>query len=517
MKKLFAAQLFLLIGILSVSEVSAKGQKTEKPNVIFIMCDDLNDYQGVFGGHPQAHTPHIDALAASGVQFLNAQSNAPVCQPSRNSLFTGVYPHDSKDFGWTKRPKQPILKHNKPLMALFKENGYYTLGTGKLLHGNEKGLWNEWGMNEKHNYGPFPFDGEKLVAHPKVPQPYQSIGPVDGSFGRLSTCDTWAYGWDKKPFRYVSEDDRDLMQDELHAQWAEIKLKELEAKNSDQPFFMGIGFVNPHTPLHAPDRFFDMFPIEQLKLDDWFVGDSEDTFLKDHIKSNKKGYRYYRMLLESYGGDRELAIKHFLQAYLACVAFVDEQVGKLVNALDKSEFKDNTIVILTSDHGWQMGEKEYLFKNSPWEECARIPMVIRAPGANAGAKVKQPVSLVDIYPTLVDYCDLKGDNKMNEQGGDLGGFSMVPLFDRSAKTKWEGPNGALTIVGNFGKDKLVEKQIFSYRTKDYRLIRYGNGDLELYNHKKDSYEWENLANAKKYQKLIASLLKEMSDIVGVEL
>ena len=122
----------ILLGSLHLTAY-AKG-KADKPNVILIMCDDLNDYQGIFGGHPQALTPNIDAMAASGIQFINAQSNAPVCQPSRNSMFTGVYPHNSKDFGWTKRTKQPVLKHNKTIIDLFKENGYYTLGTGKLLH-----------------------------------------------------------------------------------------------------------------------------------------------------------------------------------------------------------------------------------------------------------------------------------------------------------------------------------------------------------------------------------------------
>jgi arylsulfatase A-like enzyme len=496
----------------------ASYSQEKKPNVIFIMCDDLNDYQGVFGGHPQAHTPNMDAMAANGVQFLNAQSNAPVCQPSRNSLFTGVYPHDSNDFGWTGRTKQSVLKHNKTLMQLFQENGYYTLGTGKLLHGyHEPELFDEWGMNTKHNYGPFAFDGEELVAHPEVPQPYQSIGPIDGSYGRLSTCPQWVYGWDKKPFRYVSDNDRDLMQDELHAQWVTEKLKELESMDKGQPFFMGVGFVNPHTPLHAPDRFFELFPIDKLNLAPWLAFDAEDTYLKNNINPNNKGFRYYRTLLESYGGDRELALKHFLQAYLACVAFVDEQIGKVMDALEDSKFKDNTIVILTADHGWQMGEKDYLFKNSPWEESARVPMIIKAPDAKAGAKVEQPVSLIDIYPTLVDYCALKGNHKTNEQAGDLGGYSMVPLFDKSRKTKWNGPDGALTIVGNFGNDKTVAKQNYSYRTKDWRYIHYSNGSEELYYHPADPFEWSNLAELPEHQKIKQQLFNEMCEIVGESL
>ena len=516
----FSIKLVLSFTIVFGFGFKSIGQSSSKPNVIFIMCDDLNDYQGVFGGHPQAITPNIDKLAASGVQFINAQSNVPVCQPSRNSLFTGVYPHDSKDFGWTPMHKQPTLRNNKTLMKLFQENGYKTLGSGKLTHGKPTKDWDEWGANYKHNYGPSYNNGETNVAHPAVPAPFNSIGPVDGSYGRLSTAGIstgekgkpgWVYGWDKKPFRYKSDEDRDLLQDEKHAQWAVKKLKELE--NEQKPFFMGIGFVRPHTPLHAPDKYFDLFPIAELELSPWMLNDVKDTHWIENFDPKKKGPKYYRKLLASYNGNHEVALKHFLQAYLACVAFVDEQVGVVIDALDNSKFKDNTIVVFTSDHGWQMGEKEYIFKNSPWEESARIPLVIKVPGNNAGDKVTHPVSLIDLYPTLIDYCALEGDHKINKNGGDLGGFSLRPFLENPKTKKWKGPNGALTIVGNYGKTIPVEKQNFSYRTEDFRYIKYGNGAEELYNHKKDPYEWKNVASKKKYKKVKKQLAAEMNQIL----
>lgn len=499
---------------------SGQSSNQEQPNVIFIICDDLNDYQGIFGGHPQAITPNIDKLAASGVQFINAQSNVPICSPSRNSLITGVYPHASKDFGWTKLNKQPVLKNNKTIIQYFKENGYFTLGTGKIIHGNIINDWDEWGMNTKHNYGPLFFNGEAATVNPSVPNPYNSIGPIDGSYGRLSDGGIsegkegqkgWIYGRDKKPLRYINDEDRDLLQDELHAQWAIKKLKELETQENQKPFFMGIGFVRPHTPLHAPDKYFDMFPIKDLKLEKWQTDDNNDTYWKNNFSSDLKGPKYYKMLLESYNGDREVAIKHFLQAYLACVAFVDEQVGKVMEGLNNSTFKDNTIVVFTSDHGWQMGEKDYLFKNSPWEESIRIPMIIKTPKPKAGLKVEQPVSLIDLYPTLADLCNLKGNHKINEKGGDLGGSSLRPLLEDVKG--WKGSNGALTLVGNYGNKYPTEEQNFSYRTKYWRYIRYGNGEEELYNHKCDSYEWENVANDKKYKKIKERLRLEMDEII----
>lgn len=519
--------LFFILISLSLLACQGKNEKEaqneqSKPNVIFIICDDLNDYQGVFGGHPQAITPNIDKLAASGVQFVNAHSNVPVCSPSRNSLITGVYPHVSKDYGWTDLKKQPVLKNNKTIMRLFKENGYTTLGTGKITHGNVRKDWDEWGIPLKNNYGPFYFDGKDKKALPTVPKPFSDIGQVDGSYGRLSDVGFSSgdkgerglvYGWDNQPMRYVSDADRDLTPDELHAKWAIEKIKQLENREEQKPFFMGVGFIRPHTPLHAPDKYFDMYPIDSLQLDTWKQNDEEDTFWDENFDENLKGKRHYRTLLASYKGDRELALKHFLQAYLACVTFVDEQVGKVVDAVNSSNFKDNTIIVFTSDYGWQMGEKEYLFKNSVWEETTRIPFIIKTPNTKKGTQIDHPVSLIDIFPTLTDLSNLSGDHKKNEMAGNIGGFSLKPFLENNPE-KWQGPKGVLTVVGNYGIKVPIEKQNFYYRTKKWRYIRYSNSKEELYNHENDSYEINNLANDKNYEKIKNQLAKEMNDIIN---
>jgi arylsulfatase A-like enzyme len=499
--------------------------QSSKPNVLFIICDDLNDYEGVFKGHPQTLTPNIDKLSESATTFTNAVSNYPVCSPSRNSLFTGVYPSESKDFGWTPHFLQPVLKHNKTLFEYFNENGYLVMGSGKLLHKNKTEYWDEWGV-DVNNYGPFAFNGKETVGHPSVPEPYRSIGAVDGSYAPLSDVPWfpdsisegnktgWYYNTPGKNdfLEYTDDNHRDLMPDEMHAQWAIKRIKEMEDKNSSEPFFMGIGFVKPHTPLHAPKRFFDMFPLDEIALSPIKEGDADDTYYKDFYPSNSKGLRYFRTLQESYDGDAELGLKHFLQAYLACIAFVDEQIGAVVDAVNNSKFKDNTIIILVSDHGWQMGEKDYLFKNSPWEESTRIPMIIRIPGANPGSKVEHPVSLIDIYPTLVDYCDLQGSNKFSEEGGDLGGYSMRPFIEDPELGVWDGPNGALTVVGTSNTELM--KQTYSYRTEDWRYILYLDDKEELYHNKVDPFEWDNLANEKEYAKIKQELKNEMLEIIN---
>ena len=501
-------------------------KKNQKPNVLLIICDDLNDYSGAFGGHPQVRTPNIDKLAKSGVTFANAHSNAPVCSPSRNSLFTGVYTHKSKDFGWIAHHKQPVLKHCKTLMEYFKENGYHVVGSGKLLHHNQDKLWDEWGV-KINNYGPFAFNGKEQVGHPSVPEPFRSIGAVDGSFAPLSDVPTfpenstgpdkpgWIYSpWGQRKYlNYIDENNRDLTPDEMHSQWAVRKIKQLENQKEPKPFFMGIGFVRPHTPLYAPKRFFDMFPIDGIELSPIKEGDAEDCYYTTVYPLTRKGPRYYRLLKESYP-DIETGLRHFLQAYLACIAFVDEQIGAVLDALNNSKFKDNTIIVFTSDHGWNMGEKEYLFKNSPWEESTRVPLIVRAPGeSKPGSKVDHPVSLIDIYPTLTDLCDLEGHTKKSDSGAAIDGYSLRPFLENPEFMNWNGPDGALTVLGAGENKDDVLKQNYAYRTKNWRYILYRNGAEELYNHQNDPYEWHNLAADEKYAEKKQELKNQMMAIV----
>ena len=179
--------------------------------------------------------------------------------------------------------------------------------------------------------------------------------------------------------------------------------------------------------------------------------------------------------------------------------------------MDQSKFKHNTIGVFTIDHGWQMGEKNQLFKNTPWEESTRVPLIIRLPNNQMATEIEQPVSLVDLYPTFIDYCKLKGDNRINEKGGKLGGHSLRPLIENS---EWTGPSGALTIIGNIGKNTTVKTQNFSYRTKKWRYILYGNGQEELYDHTTDSYEWRNIAYDKEYLNIKKELYQEVQQLIN---
>ena len=504
----------------------------EQPNVILIICDDLNDYVEGFAGHPQAQTPNMKRLAHSGVSFSQAHCNIPICGPSRASLFTGIYPHNSGCFGFTKWDGYEVLKNSRTMMDHFRSEGYETLGTGKLMHHLVRQEWKIYG--NPADYGPFAFDGESKLAHPDVPAPYREIGAVDGSFGPLVNVTgklspegkplSWITGgWGKqRPLNVSSQDDRDLTADELNGQWAVTQLNNRANKPGRQPFFMGVGFIRPHTPLIVPQRFFDLFPIDSIELPITRPGDVEDTYSDtvrgipegaDGPRSDDMGTRLFKALVESYDSHDE-SLRHFIQAYLASVASVDEQVGKILDAVDRSSLKDNTIIILTSDHGWGMGEKNYLYKNSLWQESTRVPLIIRAPGiAKAATTSPQPVSLIDIYPTLIDLCSLTNNTTKTGKGHPLDGHSLKPLLVNPATGKWSGPRSALTALYKWRVKYDPSQESYSLRSNDWRYIRYENGKEELYATTTDPYEWQNLADHAVHARRLQALRDELKSRV----
>lgn len=492
-----------------------------KPNVVLIVCDDLNTFIGHLGGHPQARTPNIDRLAASGVSFERAYSNNPVCAPSRASFLTGILPHTSGNLFWNKWFTNPVLMNSKSLMEHFRDNGYRVVGSGKMMHHERREDWDEF--PHVADYGPFVSDGTERVAHPSVPEPFRTIGPVDGSFGPLvdlaasgDGASTWIYGtWGKtKPMRYKSDDDRDPTPDEKVARWAVDRLEKIAADPDAGPFFMGLGFIRPHTPMHAPRKYFDMFPLDSLILPVIKPDDIKDTHFKSVFADDAKGLRYHRLLGESYPSIDD-GLKAYVQAYLACVAAVDDCVGAVLEAIDRSPLRDNTIIVFTSDHGFQNGQKDYIFKNSPWEESTRVPLIIRAPGVSvAGRDAGHPVSLIDIYPTLVDLCGLTKDTMKAAGGRPLDGHSLRPFLEDPDSAAWDGPDFALSMVfaGENSKTPLSSSQLknpafqhWSVRTVRWRYIRYNNGMEELYDHEADPHEWTNLAGLPEHEEVRAAM------------
>src|SRR5262245_55056759 len=312
-------------------------EPARKPDVLFIAVDDLNAWVGCLGAHPQAKTPNIDRLAARGLLFERAYCAAPACNPSRAALLSGQRP-TSTGIYHNEQPWRPVLKDTLTLSQHFRAGGYRALGGGKIYHGSiaETGHWDDY----------FRRTGD--------PKPKQG--------GNVNGLDRAHFDWG--PLDRGDEQ----MGDHKLVNWA---AEQLSAKR-DRPLFLAVGFVKPHLPWYVPRKYFDQFPLEKIELPKVQENDLADV--------PPGGVRMARPQ-----GDHKAVVsagqwKHAVQAYLATIAFVDHEVGRLLDALDKSPNRDNTIVVFWGDHGWHLGEKEHWRKFALWEEATRAPLIVAAPG-----------------------------------------------------------------------------------------------------------------------------------------
>lgn len=500
----------------------------EKPNFLYIMCDDLNDALGGMGGHPQAQTPHIDQLMARGVQFTNGQTNVPICGPSRASCLTGLAPWRTGYFGYnfTRDPwyNNPVLKGAKTFMEHLGDHGYRVFGTGKIFHNGQERqeVWKD-GHGHKVDWGPWSWDGQKEgrgwgahSGHHATPlgdaeMLHISLDQVPDIPPNPETGAPGYRGWrngDNTPFRYESRDDRDLMHDEKNAVWA----SDILSQEHEDPFLLCVGIGRPHSPLIAPQEFMDLYPLDELQLPEINGEDLEHCcrFFRDgHTGTARWGFEKFRLVWEA-GGETEL--RKFLQAYLASVSFADAQIGNILDALSTSAYAENTVVFLSSDNGYHMGEKEYLFKNSLWEESNRVPFVWAGPGIAEGQECDVPAGLLDVFPT---YCDMAGiPADPNEDDRKLDGNSLCELLKHPDGTTWQGPRYALSAVASDTPLDAAcpgdpKDQLYSLRSEQYRYIRCPNGERELYDHHTDPGERLNLAGDPDHAGRIAEFDKWM--------
>lgn len=452
----------------------------EKTNVLFISVDDLNDWVGCLKGHPQALTPNMDRLAARGVLFTNAHCAAPACNPSRAAVFSGMMP--DKTGVWSNR-SESIRKIQPDLLYLpqaFSKAGYRTMGTGKLLHRSGDGLFDDYFSTEQR-WSPLAgrtgveYSAEELPSknseNPRHVVNYKGktyILPLNRMPSDRRPDSKSGESFDWGPFDVPDEQ----FGDTLITNWAIEKIN----AEGDEPLFLGVGYYRPHIPLWAPKRFFDRFKEEPGKLPLVKKDDLAD------IGSTGKQWAIEAVT----AGSHATTVKHgqwqaAVEGYLACITYVDHEIGRLLNALDKSGLADNTVIVMWSDHGWHLGEKEHWGKWTGWERSTRVPLIIVPPKNQAlefgvaGSRCDQPVGLIDLYPTLADLCGIKAPKKMD-------GKSLVPLLKNPAKTTGR------TLVTTFDPGNI------SVRDQRWRYIRYADGSEELYDLKEDPSEWNNLVN-----------------------
>lgn len=466
MRHFFLAALFTL-GISAVP-----GTAAEKPNVLFIAIDDQNDWIGCLGGHPQVKTPNLDALARRGTLFTNAHCQAPLCNPSRSSLLTGLRPSTTGIHGLSPGIREvERTKNHITLPQTFTRAGWFTYTCGKIYHdgslrkGRAKGKGKAaaddgMGMeSEFQEWGPAPPIGKRATPIANLPWP-----------GRHPAMD-----WGPHPENAAESEHGDH-------QIASAAISALERAPKDKPFFIAAGFRLPHVPCFAPPAWFELYPDATLEMPAIKEDDRADL-------PKFADFMHWKLPEPRLSTLRELnEWRPLVRAYLACVSYMDAQLGRVIEALDKSGQADNTIIVLWSDHGWHLGEKLITGKNTLWNESTRVPLMFAGPGVKAGQVCNRPAELLDIFPTLLELTSLPARP-------DLEGHSLVPLLkDANAPREWP----AIT-THNQGNHTI--------RTEEWRYIRYADGSEELYDEKADFNEWNNLATNPAYAAKKAELAK----------
>jgi len=431
--------------IIWLLSLAASVLAADRPNVLLIAIDDLNDWIGCMGGHPQAQTPNMDRLAARGVLFNNAHCQSPVCNPSRASMMTSLYPSTTGVYFLSPDlSSSPVAKQNTLLPTRFQNEGYHVTGAGKLFHGGQN---NKYWPNYAGGFGGFgPFPKKKISPFPGHP--------------------LWDWG--------VFPEKDDLMPDYKIAAWGAEQL----GKQHNKPLFLATGFYTPHVPQYAPQKWFDLYPMETLQLPKVVANDLQDI---SEYGTNITRLKHVAPTMEWVEENGEW--KPLVQSYLACISFTDHQIGKLLDALDAGPYKDNTYIVLYTDHGFHQGEKERFAKRSLWEDGTRTPMIIAGPGIVKGKVCSKPAQLLDIYPTLLELTGLEPDAKLE-------GNSLVPLL-KNPQADW--PHMARTSFGP-GNYSIVSER--------YRYIHYNDGSEEFYDRSKDPHEWSNVVQNPEYAAVI---------------
>ncbi|MCA8999951.1 MAG: sulfatase [Planctomycetaceae bacterium] len=419
----------------------------EPRNVLFLAVDDLNDWISPLGGYEGCRTPNLERLAARGMTFTRAYCAAPACNPSRASLMTGIRPWQSGVYH-NPQPWRPVMEDAVTIPQHFTKHGYHSLGAGKIFHGafEDPESWEDYLRK----------GGDPKPSDDVLKDPHSQAGGI--VWGVLDVAD-------------------EQMNDYAMANYAIDYL----GQKHDKPFFLACGIYRPHMPWQVPRQYYEMYPLDSIRLPNVPDNDLDDV--------PEAGLRVAKP-----NGDHATILetgnwKHAVQAYLASITFADTQIGRVLDALDQSPHRDNTVIVLWGDHGWHLGEKKHWRKFALWEEAARVPLFVSVPQVTEpGSVCERTVDLMNVYPTLCDLCGLPVTNQ-------LAGVSMVPLL-KNPQAEWARP--AITTHGR-GNHAI--------RSERYRYIRYADGSEELYDHEADPMEWNNLASDPQGKLVIRQLAK----------
>ncbi|MEM7143515.1 MAG: sulfatase [Verrucomicrobiota bacterium] len=449
--------IFRLFSVILLVSTPFAGAQEKPYNVLFLAIDDLNTWPlsepHRYGG--QVAAPNIRKLADEGVIFMRNYCASPKCSPSRTAVLSGVAPWVSGVYQNSQTPdNSEVLQKAIELRSHFQDNGYYVVSSGKIGHGWKTGFKPDAPDSGRGTRDPVP---------PNAPLSPSSRGGEQ----------------DWGPIHIPEEEMNDTKQ-------ADFAIAELQKKH-DKPFFIACGMFHPHMPWYVPQKYLDMYPLDSIVAPPIKEGDLDDM--------PERGRALALDRTEVYENAVEHGVyKNALRGYLASTTYVDAQMGRVLDALEASPYKDNTIVILWSDHGFHVGEKFHWQKGTLWEEGTHSLLMMKVPGMTQPKQVcEQIVSLLDLYPTLNELCGLPDPPQT------LSGKSLVPLL-KDPDHPWD--NAAISGY-TFQKPDLDETDVFlSVRTPDYRYISYGDGTEEFYHRTKDPNEWTNEAGNPEYQEQI---------------
>lgn len=446
----------------------ASSPEARRPNVLFLAVDDMNDSLNCLSGELRAITPNIDRLAARGTVFTNAHTAGVFCAPSRAAIFSGQFASTTGCYNdATYFVDHPDLQ---PLQVSFSQAGYTTLGAGKLFHHPEGNIdtrgWTEFFLRspEQRRSG-WPLDSWN--ADTPFPEPFPNSVY---NYGKEITGGLFLE-WAALP-----NDREDEMADTQRVAWAVEQLKQ----HHSEPFFLGVGLYAPHYPNYCPQKYFDLYDRDAIEPPLFKEGDLDD--LPERIRKAKTNRSQILRTL-----DQLDAVKDAIHGYLACMSYADAMLGRVLDALEASPYADNTVVVLWSDHGYHHGEKGHWGKHTLWDRTSRVPFIWAGPGVAAGHHATNTVSLIDIYPTLVEMCDLPTPPQ--------------PLEGRSLASTLRDPTSTLRAPTS-GEDRHVllpglEPGEYALITNQWRYIHYNDGE-ELYDRQADPHEWTNLAASANY-------------------
>lgn len=456
---------------LALAVTAQPGSENPAPrNVLFLIADDLNTLLGCYGD-PRAKTPHLDRLARRGVRFERAYCAFPLCGPSRNSLLTGLYPNatgvlaNGQIFRQT-IPSQPSLPQ------VFRQKGYFAGRIGKLYHYNVPASIGTDGHDDPASWELElnPLGVDRLEEQPMI------TTLVPGQFGPTLS-------W------HASREPDERHTDGLVARDAEWVLERM-ARQRDRPFFLAVGFFRPHTPFVAPKTpYFDYYPEAEMPIVRGVEDDQADIPARALASAKPE---------EAAMSDAQR--RQAVQAYYASISFMDAQVGRVLDALDRLGLADSTVIVFTSDHGYHLGEHGLWQKRSLFEESARVPLLIVAPGVSkAGMAAAAPVSLTDLFPTLTELCGLTAP-------ANLQGQSLVPIL---RDPRVIGRGWAITQTVHNGASG------YSLRTPRWRYTEWDEGEgRELYDHDTDPKELTNLASRAAHAETIDELSTQLHAAIG---